>query len=82
MNTLTLKIPDALNEALTLASQRRQISKSAMVRESLEKTLAEDLQQAGCAAMWVARWRGTLKDSSQSAQTDARLAHLLAKHVH
>ena len=37
MNTLTLKIPDALDAALQLASARRHLTKSAVVRKALEK---------------------------------------------
>ncbi len=58
MNTLTLKIPQTLDDALQLASSRRQMSKSALVREALEKVLADELREAGPAAGWVERWRG------------------------
>lgn len=47
MNTLTLKIPESLDAAFQMASARRHISKSAVVREALENALAEELRQKG-----------------------------------
>ncbi len=86
MNTLTLKIPQSLNDALDLASARRQMSKSAVVREALEKTLEADLHQASASAQWVKKWgtdMGKLKGiSATGVRGDDRLAHLLKKHVH
>ena len=89
MNTLTLKIPQSLNDALQLASARRQMSKSAMVREVLEKTLATELTQGNSASQWVKKWSGALADVGELPTGDKldnlggdRLAHLLKKHVH
>ncbi len=81
MNTLTLKIPEKLDAALQAASARRQISKSALVREALEKALEAELEQATAASRWVYRWRGSLRDLSDAAVDEARLTHLLNKHL-
>ena len=89
MNTLTLKIPQALDDALQIASRRRQISKSAVVRDALERTLSVELKQLGPAAAWLERWRGAVSppiDGDYSAMSpappDSRAAHILAKHMH
>lgn len=81
MNTLTLKIPQALDDALQRASARRQMSKSAVVREALEKTLAKELDQGGPAAAWVKQWRGVLGAVNAAPPDDERLAHILDKHL-
>ncbi len=83
MHVLTLKLPERLHLALQEASRKRGLSKSALAREALEKSLlAEDLA-AGAAARWVARWQGGLKLPSQAEAepTDDRMSHLLAKHL-
>ncbi len=96
MNTLTLKIPDTLQAALERASARRHISKSAMVREALEKLLADELKQGTPAAQWLGQWRGVCaakeggavgektgepSGDPHSATDDARVAHILRKHL-
>ena len=81
MNTLTLKIPQSLDDALQAASSKRHMSKSAIVRDALEKTLAEELEQTGPAAGWVDRWRGAMVLSKSAKPNDARVAHILAKHL-
>ena len=84
MNTLTLKIPQSLDDALRAASAKRHMSKSAVVRDALEKTLARELQQTTLAATWVDRWRGIVPSSNlpKSAKPeDDRVAHILAKHL-
>lgn len=81
MNTLTLKIPQSLDDALQAASAKRQMSKSAVVREALEKTLAEELTQTSPAAGWVDRWRGIMTSSKSVKLKDDRVAHILAKHL-
>ncbi|MDP2809529.1 MAG: CopG family transcriptional regulator [Rhodocyclaceae bacterium] len=81
MNILTLKIPDDLNIALKAASERRHLSKSALVRETLEKALAEEMAQSAPAGQWLASWRGTLRGRETAPSGDARLAHLLEKHL-
>lgn len=81
MNTLTLKIPQSLDDALQLASARRQMSKSAVVREALEKTLATELTQVSPAAAWVNKWRGKMAGAALDKQGDDRLAHLMQKHL-
>lgn len=40
MNTISLKLPDKLLELLEKESRARRTTKSSLVRESLEKTLA------------------------------------------
>jgi predicted transcriptional regulator len=81
MNTLTLKIPQSLDDALQASSAKRQMSKSAVVREALEKTLAEELKQASPAAGWVNRWRGIMISSNSVKVKDDRVAHILDKHL-
>jgi predicted transcriptional regulator len=81
MNTLTLKIPEALDAALQAASAKRQVSKSAVVREALEKALADELCQAGSAATWLARWRGSLRKPAAGKRPDERVADILSKHA-
>ena len=81
MNTLTLKIPQSLNDALQRASARRHMSKSAVVREALEKPLASELDQGGSAAAWVRQWRGALAAVDTAPPGNARLAHILVKHL-
>jgi Arc/MetJ-type ribon-helix-helix transcriptional regulator len=81
MNTLTLKVPDALDLALQRASARRQMSKSAVVREALESALADDLKQTTPAASWVSRWRGALSGQPVNLAADERLAHIRRKHL-
>lgn len=81
MNTLTLKIPDSLDAALQAASTRRRLSKSAVVREALERALTDELRQATPAAHWVDRWRGVLRGQESAVSADARVAHILAKHL-
>ena len=81
MNTLTLKIPQSLDDALRAASAKRHMSKSAVVRDALEKTLANELQQPTLAATRVDRWRGILPSSISAKPEDDRVAHILAKHL-
>ena len=85
MNTLTLKIPDALDTALQLASARRHMSKSAVVREALEQVLADELKQTTPAANWLGQWRGAfsrkVSGTADVAASDARVAHILSKHL-
>ena len=89
MNTLTLKIPDALDTALQLASARRHMSKSAVVREALEQVLADELKQTTPAANWLGQWRGAFSrkvsdqaaNASNGAEGDARVADILKKHL-
>ncbi|MEI8323754.1 MAG: ribbon-helix-helix protein, CopG family [Betaproteobacteria bacterium] len=81
MNTLTLKIPEALDAALQVASARRHMSKSAVVREALETVLADELKQTGPAANWVSRWRGALRGKESAKPADERVAHILSKHL-
>ena len=86
MIILTLKIPQSLNDALQLSSARRQMSKSAVVREALEKTLEADLHQASASAQWVKKWSGAIGNNQGASTADQlgadRLAHLLKKHIH
>jgi predicted transcriptional regulator len=81
MNTLTLKIPEDLDAALQAASVKRGTSKSAVVRAALEKELAEERQQTGSAATWLARWRGSLGKPASARKGDERVADILRKHA-
>lgn len=81
MNTLTLKIPESLDAALQAASAHRRVSKSAVVREALEKALADELRQTGPAAKWVSRWRGSMLAQASSVLNDERATHILNKHA-
>lgn len=79
MTTLTLKIPESLDAASQMASARRHISKSTVVREN---ALAEELRQKAPAVNWVERWRGVLSGKESTADADERVAHILNKHLH
>ena len=79
MNVITLKLPDDLHAALKAVSARRNLSKSAVVREALEKSLLEQGEDAAAAERWVAQWRGRFESLPKT--DDPRLAHLLAKHL-
>jgi predicted transcriptional regulator len=83
MNVITLKLPDDLHAALKEVSRKRGLSKSAVVRESLEQSLLAQGVVAGAAERWVAEWQGRLKlpEAGDVESTDPRLAHLLTKHV-
>ena len=78
---LTLKIPESLDAALQRASARRQISKSALVREALEAALLDELKQAQPAAQWLQQWRGMLSEKDSAQPVDERVAHILGKHL-
>lgn len=47
MNTLTVKLPQALEQALQQASAREHLSKSVLVRRALEHYLHQQAQQGG-----------------------------------
>jgi predicted transcriptional regulator len=81
MATITLQILDELNAALEALSARRHVPKSAIVRAALEEALAREEETANAAAHWVAAWRGCLRGKEAPATDDARLAHLLNKHL-
>jgi predicted transcriptional regulator len=82
MNTLTLKIPGALDTALQLASARRNMTKSAVVREALEQVLADELKQTTPAANWLGQWRGALSGhAGPQSSGDARVAEIIRKHL-
>lgn len=85
MNIITLKLPESLHAALLAASKQRRLSKSAVVREALEQSLGLHESRAGGAARWVSQWRGRLAVPARGvrdlSEDDARLAHLLAKHL-
>jgi predicted transcriptional regulator len=80
MHSVTLKLPEALDAALRAASQRRGVSKSAVIREALEQVLAPELRATQPSQQWLARWRASLAPEAASAPDD-RLAHILAKHA-
>lgn len=83
MHVITLKLPENLNAALKEVSRKRGLSKSAVVREALEKSLLAQGAAGGAAERWVTQWQGRLKlpSAADVESTDPRLAHLLAKHV-
>jgi predicted transcriptional regulator len=84
MNLLTLRIPEDLDAALLATSRARGLSKSAVVREAIQQSLGRQAEGAATAKRWLAHWRGRLAMScatQSNRQTDARLAHLLAKHL-
>ena len=66
------------------------MTKSAVVREALEKVLADELKQTTPAASWLGQWRGalsgqvssqTVKAAGGAAAGDARVVDILRKHV-
>jgi predicted transcriptional regulator len=86
MNAITLKIPEDLDVALNAASQRRGLSKSAIIREALERSLRMPAGAGTPAETWLLQWRGRLgkprrRKSASGRSEDARLADMLAKHV-
>ena len=83
VNVISLKLPPELNQALAQASRQRGVSKSAVVRDALVQVLQPQSKAASAAEIWIAQWQGSLRlpDAEQAAETDPRLAHLLAKHV-
>lgn len=81
MNTMTFEISEELNAALQAASDARQLSPSALLREILEKTLMAETQPNDATEQWLSRWRGSLKEMPNSAD-DMRMAFLLQKHLH
>lgn len=85
MNVLTLKLPEELDAALLAASRARGLSKSAVVREALEESLGRHADGAAAAERWLAQWRGRLTPPraapTDKRAADARLTHLLSKHL-
>ncbi len=83
MNIISLKLPDDLNAALKEVSRKRGLSKSAVVREALERSLLAQGAAAGAAERWVSQWQGRLRlpAAGDVESTDPRLAQLLSKHV-
>lgn len=47
MKTLTVKVPESLEEEIDLYARRQGTSRSAVVREALEKLIREDVALAG-----------------------------------
>lgn len=81
MATITLKVPDAVNVLLESESARRQISKSALVREAIERTLLLRPQRESAARRWLQRWSGALVGAESLVADDSRLEAILAKHL-
>lgn len=83
MNVITLKLPEELNAALNEVSRKRGVSKSAVVREALERSLLAEGVVAGAAERWVAQWQCRLRlpAAAEVPASDPRLAHLLSKHL-
>jgi predicted transcriptional regulator len=81
MSTLTLEIPEKLDAALRAASARRRVPPSTLVREALERALALEAEPSTAADQWLSRWRGSLRETPEPSDDEARLAHLLKKHL-
>jgi predicted transcriptional regulator len=81
MHTLTLKIPDELDAALRNASIRRQVGKSEFVRQTLSAALEAELRETRAPDRWLERWSNYLVPMDEAALADARLEHLLQKHL-
>jgi len=90
--TMPLKISNILHESLVLAAKARKVSKSEVVRNALEENLAHDLTNAAdapsAALVWVQTWSGKFNPTHGqmplpgSAPADARLKHIIDKHLH
>jgi predicted transcriptional regulator len=80
MATITLKLPDEVNETLDHESSRRGISKSALVREAIEMSFLNASRKQLAASQWMEEWRGSLKNVVPDP-ADERLQHLFRKHV-
>ena len=76
-----VKISDAADAALPMASAQRHLSKSAVAHEALENALADELRPQAPAVKWVERWRGVLRGQESAAAADARVSHILNKHL-
>ena len=81
MSTLTLEIPEELEAALRAASARRRVPPSTLVREALERALAAEMESPAAVDQWLPRWRGSLREPPEATNDDARLTHLLNKHL-
>jgi predicted transcriptional regulator len=81
MHTLTLKIPDELDTALRTASAKRQVGKSEFVRQALGEALKAELRETEAASRWLERWSNRLAPMEENTLGDARLEHLLQKHL-
>lgn len=84
VNTLTLKVPPELDQALVEASQARGVSKSAFVRDAIEQALAGTHPRRSAAADWIAKWQGrfeALAEDDPRRTGDPRLDALYRKHV-
>jgi len=83
MNAITVRLPDDLIAALSVASRQPGLSKSAVVREALKQSLLAQSEASGVAERWIMRWQGKLKlpDPPGLGVARCRLSHLLAKHA-
>ncbi|MFD0895167.1 CopG family transcriptional regulator [Luteolibacter ambystomatis] len=77
MRTITLKIPDELDDRLEALARERHDSKSAVVRAAVIDLLSRETP--GAATAWVDHFRGAL--SEPEAMGDDRMEHIIAKHV-
>ena len=80
MAQLTFEIADELDAALIDASQRRHKPKTEVARELLEQVLLHS-PKAGAAQSWLTNWRSCMQEESLDDLGEARLAHLLEKHL-
>ena len=73
MITITCKIPERLDAELEAVAERRGVSKSKVVRESIEATLPEQKKQAGISAFDVMREAcGIIKGGPRDIATHPR----------
>jgi predicted DNA-binding protein len=73
MNTISLKLPDRLLELLEAESRTRRTTKSSLVRECLEKTLAARPQGAEATCYDLARdLAGSLKGLPRDLATNPK----------
>lgn len=77
-----VKISASAGIALPMTIAQQHLSKSAVAHEALENAFADELRQQTPAANWVERWRGVLRSQESAAADDARVSHLLNKHLH
>jgi len=78
MRTITLKIPDEMDEQLEAVASQRHESKSAVVREAVTHLLAKE--SVNPAVAWTKKFRGIL--AGDDVSEDDRMNHIIAKHVH
>ena len=81
MTSLTVEIPDELNNLLRAISTRRHLPEADIVRELLERELRNEQVKSNLADRWLENWRGQLQGKENANVEDERLLHLLRKHL-